>query len=234
MSALQLLQAYGSDSEDDFSGEEFIGFDNLAGDRFPSSILKYAAICHAVGQDEVESAAAAGGGHAGDEVASNEIADLVHNETCGAMLERSSQSQDGVQSDGNFRPAAGRQVDGESDSDREDDLESDGSYFNIDHKKRKRTKKEKLRMQRAKKRRLRHDAIIEGCGCRKECDRIISKDERVNIHDRFWKLRFIEQSNFIREHVHRSSAQCRRKNRFAADAPKKEVFAHVYPQFAKW
>lgn len=177
MSALQLLQVYESESENGSSDEEFIGLDDLSGDRFLSSTAKYDAICQAL-----ESAVAAGY-HPGDKDVSN--ADLVLNETCESVLERSSQSEDG-----SFCAEAEQQIDSESDSGGEEDLESDGNNLITDQKRRKWTVKEKLRMHRAKKRRLKHDVIIDGCGCKKKCDQIFSKEERLNIHERFWKLRF--------------------------------------------
>lgn len=100
-------------------------------------------------------------------------------------------------------------------------LDSDGSFFETQSRKRKRTKKEIRKAKIAKNRRLAHKLIIAKCGCRKNCDQIVSKDERVIVHDQFWKLDKMEQISFIRENVHRSSEPLRRKNQFTANDPKK-------------
>lgn len=84
----------------------------------------------------------------------------------------------------------------------EEVLDSDGSFLEIQTRKRKRTKKEILKAKIAKNRRLAHKLIIEKCGCKKNCDQIVSKDERVIIHDQFWKLDKTGQTNYIRGTVH--------------------------------
>lgn len=103
----------------------------------------------------------------------------------------------------------------------------EASFFQLEKRKRKQTKRQKLKEKRTKRRRLSHKLRIVKCGCKKKCDQIFSKDERVNIHSRFWKLEPNEQCNFIRENVHRSSVQTRRTNRTVANHPKKN-FSYTF------
>ncbi|XP_055627194.1 uncharacterized protein LOC129769139 [Toxorhynchites rutilus septentrionalis] len=102
-----------------------------------------------------------------------------------------------------------------------EEVDSDGSFFATQNRKWNRTKKEIRKAKIAKNRRLAHKLISATCGCRKNCDQIVSKDERAIIHDQFWKLDQAGQTNFIRENVHRSSQPLRLRNRFTAKNPKK-------------
>lgn len=171
MSALQLLQAYGSETET--SDDEFIGFDvEPAGD--PSSFKTF-------------------------------------------LLDK--YGADGIQKLDKYT----MENTGHTSNSEEEELEdSDGSFFEIENRKRKRTKKEIQNASNAQNRRLAHKLLIAKCGCRRNCDQIVSKDERLNVHDQFWKLDKTKQTLYIRENVHRSPVPLRHKNRTTANDPKKD------------
>lgn len=99
-------------------------------------------------------------------------------------------------------------------------LDSDGSFTRGVKRKRKKTRKEHQKMEIARCRRLNHNAILTSCGCSKDCNAIVSKDERVLVHSKFWNLSPEDQRGFIRENVRRTTVQKRRPNR-SADDPRK-------------
>lgn len=94
-------------------------------------------------------------------------------------------------------------------------------FFEIQNRRRKRTKKEIRQAKIAKNRCLAHKLIIGKCGCRRNCDHIVSKGECAITHNQFWKLDKAGQIKFIRENVQRNSQPLRRKNRFTTNEPKK-------------
>ncbi|XP_065095618.1 uncharacterized protein LOC135717456 [Ochlerotatus camptorhynchus] len=96
-------------------------------------------------------------------------------------------------------------------------------FFNSPNRKKtnKRTKKEILREDAAKRRRLAHNAILQNCDCRKQCINLLSRDDRMSIHESFWNLREVDQSNFIQKYVHPAIAEKRRKCRTPANELRK-------------
>lgn len=108
--------------------------------------------------------------------------------------------------------------------------DSDGSFYRGVKRKRKRTKKEWQKMKVARSKRLSHNAILTSCGCAKECNAVVSKDDRVLIHARFWNLGTDDQKSFIRENVTRTTVQRRRMNH-AVDDPRKSYTYIFHARF---
>lgn len=106
-----------------------------------------------------------------------------------------------------------------------DSLDSDGSFFDAkefpDRTSKKRTKKQIQKEDSEKRRRRSHALKAENCNCRFECVNKIGKDDRIQIHGRFWNLDVSGQAAFIRETVQLAPFTRRVKNQFIAEEPKK-------------
>lgn len=108
------------------------------------------------------------------------------------------------------------------------DPDSEGSFFETDktdgkprEASRKRTKKEIRKLDIARRRRLAHTVIMEVCGCRKECDKLVSKDDRIEMNKSFWELDAAGQKCFIRERVHRKNVEKRNRYRITGEQLRK-------------
>lgn len=108
-----------------------------------------------------------------------------------------------------------------------EEIDSDGSFFNVSTvtKKRKRTKKERRSRSIAKKQRSLHKTKLDACGCQRDCGRLVSKDDRIAVNEAFWKLGWNDRNSFIRESVHRVEVAKRVLHHHTSDGPKKR---HTY------
>lgn len=79
------------------------------------------------------------------------------------------------------------------------------------------TKKEIRKRDVAERRRQAHGAILDDCGCLKECGNLVPRDDRINMNKTFWSLDTAGQKCFIRERVLRKHVEKRSRNRFTEE-----------------
>ena len=78
------------------------------------------------------------------------------------------------------------------------------------------------------KRRSAHNIILTKRECRKQFYNLISRDDRIQIHEAYWKLDFKGQNDFIRKYVHSAELRRRRYNT-CVEVTKKRAFIVTLP-----
>lgn len=109
--------------------------------------------------------------------------------------------------------------------------DSDGSFFGSGiPRKRKMTKKMIKTETSLKKRRESHGIILQNCQCRRKCADLLSRDDKLKVHETYWNLDVADQRSFVRKYVHLAPVESRHKNRkVSTDLRKKHSYTFSIP-----